>query len=110
MLGITEEYTHFDVHVITHINTAFAILNQLGVGPDNGFFIRDKEVTWGELIPSDNNLELVKTYTHAKTQILFDPPLAAAAIDALSKSIAELEWRISCAVDFSNDKKEETNE
>ena len=42
MLGITEEYEHFDSDLIMHINSVFMILTQLGVGPPSGFSIRDK--------------------------------------------------------------------
>ena len=41
MLGIAEEYTHFDADLIMHINSVFMILAQLGVGPSEGFFIED---------------------------------------------------------------------
>ena len=41
MLGITEEYEHFDSDIIMHINSVFMILTQLGVGPPSGFSIRD---------------------------------------------------------------------
>ena len=37
MLGITEEYEHFDSDLIIHINSVFMILTQLGVGPPSGF-------------------------------------------------------------------------
>ena len=37
MLGIQEDYEHFDPEIIMHINSAFLILNQLGVGPDRPF-------------------------------------------------------------------------
>lgn len=37
MLGITEEYEHFDSDLIMHINSVFMILTQLGVGPPSGF-------------------------------------------------------------------------
>ena len=47
MLGITDEYKHFDADLIMHINTAFMILSQLGVGPD-GFSISDETATWAE--------------------------------------------------------------
>ena len=43
LLGITEEYTHFDTDIIMHINTAFMTLRQLGVGPPEGFRIEDKD-------------------------------------------------------------------
>ena len=42
MLGITEEYEHFDSDLIIHINSVFMILTQLGVGPPSGFSIQDK--------------------------------------------------------------------
>ena len=37
ILGIAEDYTVFDLDIITHINTAFSTLTQLGVGPAEGF-------------------------------------------------------------------------
>ena len=33
LLGITEDYDYFDAQIITHINSVFMILTQLGVGP-----------------------------------------------------------------------------
>ena len=33
MLGITEDYEHFDQDIIMHINSVFMILTQMGVGP-----------------------------------------------------------------------------
>ena len=41
LLGIAEDYTHFDDDIIIHINSAFSSLNQLGVGPSYGFHIED---------------------------------------------------------------------
>ena len=34
LLGIEDDDTSFDLDVLIHINTALAILNQLGVGPN----------------------------------------------------------------------------
>ena len=42
LLGIAEDYEHFDQDIIMHTNSAFTILTQLGVGPSEGFFIEDK--------------------------------------------------------------------
>ena len=39
LLGITEDYEHFDEDLIMHINSVFMILSQLGVGPASGFSI-----------------------------------------------------------------------
>ena len=66
MLGITEEYEHFDSDLIIHINSVFMILTQLGVGPPSGFSIQDKSTTWKEFISDETKLQLVKSYMHMK--------------------------------------------
>lgn len=101
LLGITEEYEHFDPDIIIHINSAFMILNQLGVGPEEGFAIEDKSSTWDEFIPSGSNLEAVKTYVHLKVKLMFDPPLSSTVIEAIKSQINELEWRLNVSADTS---------
>ena len=49
MLGIAQEYEHFDSDIIMHINSVFSILTQLGVGPAKGFLIEGKDATWEEI-------------------------------------------------------------
>lgn len=95
LLGITEEYTHFDPDIIMHINSVFMILNQLGVGPSEGFRIEDKDTTWDEYITEEDNLDAVKSYIHLKVKLLFDPPLSAAVKEATNNMINELEWRLN---------------
>ena len=99
LLGITEEYENFDQDIIMHINSAFMILNQLGVGPKSGFSISDKSSTWDEFIPESSNLEAVKTYIHLKVKLMFDPPLSSTVIEAIKSQINELEWRLNVSVD-----------
>lgn len=99
LLGITEEYENFDQDIIMHINSAFMILNQLGVGPKSGFSINDKSSTWNEFIPEGSNLEAVKTYVHLKVKLMFDPPLSSTVIEAIKSQINELEWRLNVSVD-----------
>ena len=41
LLGIAQECTDFDMDLIIHINSVLMILTQLGVGPENGFTIKD---------------------------------------------------------------------
>ena len=50
LLGIEEDYEQFDFDIITHINSVFAILTQLGVGPSEGFWITDKYTIWEDYI------------------------------------------------------------
>ena len=99
LLGITEEYENFDQDIIMHINSAFMILNQLGVGPKSGLSINDKSSTWDEFIPESSNLEAVKTYVHLKVKLMFDPPLSSTVIEAIKSQINELEWRLNVSVD-----------
>lgn len=98
LLGMPEEYEHFDLDIITHINTVMIILYQMGLGKD-GFSIADKEATWGDFLGEDKNLNLVKSYVAAKVRLMFDPPTSSVLMEAMNNNIKELEWRIYSTVD-----------
>ena len=99
MLGITEEYAHFDTDIIIHINTAFMILTQLGVGPPEGFVIEDETSSWNDFIKDSTKIEAVKTYIYLKVRLVFDPPSSSAVIEAMERSAKEYEWRLNAAVE-----------
>lgn len=99
LLGIVEEYEYFDQDIIIHINSVFSILNQLGVGPSNGFSIKNKDAVWTDFLSDETKLEDIKSYIYLKVKLLFDPPLSSAVIDSTKRLIDELEWRINIAVD-----------
>ena len=101
MLGIEESYEHFDPDIIMHINSVLMILNQLGVGPEEGFMIEDDTSTWQDFIPEVTaaKLELVKSYIYLKVRLLFDPPLSSSVIESINRQISEFEWRLNVAVD-----------
>lgn len=94
-LGIAAEYTHFDDVIIEHINTVFFTLKQMGVGPKDGFYIEDEATSWDEYIENPIAYQAVKSYIQKKVQLLFDPPLSSAHIEAINRQIAELEWRLN---------------
>ena len=102
LLGIAEEDTSFDQDIIMHINTVFAILAQLGVGPANGFSIEDDSAIWEDYLGNATNLELIKSYIYMKVRSMFDPPTSSILADAMNKNISELEWRINTTVDPKN--------
>ena len=95
VLGIPEDFTAFDLDVMTHINAAFSVLNQLGVGPAEGFMIEDSDALWSDFVTENITLNMVKTYVYLKTRILFDPPTTSFLIEALNNQVAEYEQRIS---------------
>lgn len=100
LLGITEEYEHFDIDIIMHINSAFSVLTQLGVGPKEGFHIEDDSTEWSEFLFEDTRLEMVKTYIYLKVRLAFDSTnLSSAVIESINRQINELEWRINIVVD-----------
>lgn len=98
-LGLAEEYTVFDPDIIMHINTVFMILNQLGVGPEEGFYIEDESSTWDDYIDEDDDLQAVKSYISLKVKLLFDPPLSSSVEKSYKDSISELEWRLNINAD-----------
>jgi hypothetical protein len=113
LLGIDEEYTHFDSDLIMHINTTFMILSQLGVGKASGFSIVDDSATWSDYLQNNQKLESIKTYIYLKVKLIFDPPISTAVIEAINRQITELEWRLNVEVDVDVDeilKEEVSNE
>lgn len=104
MIGPTSEDTYFDTDIIIHINSTFSVLNQLGVGPDDGFSIKDSTAKWSDYIGEDEKkLDAVISYVYLKVKLLFDPPLNASVIASIEKTISELEWRLNVASETSTD-------
>jgi hypothetical protein len=95
ILGIEEDYTVFDLDIMTHINSAFSTLNQLGIGPEEGFEIGDATAEWVDFIGTDLRLNSVRTYVYLRVRLLFDPPTTSYLIDSLRKQVEELEWRLN---------------
>jgi hypothetical protein len=98
LLGITEDYEQFDTDIIIHINSAFSVLAQLGVGPVSGFSIEDSSAVWSDFV-DDSRLEMIKSYIYFKVRLAFDPPTSSAAMQAINEQISELTWRLNVAVD-----------
>lgn len=108
MLGVGEDYEVFDTDIIININMAFNILNQLGVGPKEGFSIADSSATWEDFLSDCRKLEMVKTYVYLKVRQVFDPG-SSSFNTAVESQIDELEWRLTVQVDELNKEKEETS-
>lgn len=101
MLGITEDYDHFDSDIIMHINSTFMVLNQLGVGPSEGFAISDKNSKWSDFIPeiAGVQFEAIKTYMFLKVKLVFDPPLGGTVMESYKEQIKEYESRLNIAAE-----------
>ena len=99
IIGISEEDESFDTDLIIHINSVLMILNQLGVGPEDGFSIADKSAVRTDVIGDNKLIEAVKTFVGLKVRLIFDPPTSSAVLDSINKTISELEWRINVMVE-----------
>jgi hypothetical protein len=94
-LGMDPDYTAFDLDVIMHINTAFSVLTDIGVGPGEGFAIYDNTTLWSSYSGDMVRLASVKSYVFAKVRLIFDPPATSFAIKAMEDQIKEMEWRLN---------------
>jgi hypothetical protein len=94
-LGLDSEYSAFDHDIISHINSAFSVLWQLGVGPIAGFEIEDDSLEWDDFDIPVEIKNLVKTYIYLKVRMLFDPPNTSFGIAAMEKQLADYEYRIN---------------
>lgn len=93
-IGILDDsYDVFDPSIVMAINSAFLMLNQLGVGPDDPFSITDNSTTWDEFIEG-GSIELVKSYVGLRTRLLFDPPTNSALIEAINSQLQMFEFRL----------------
>lgn len=94
-LGLAEDFTAFDQDVIMHINTAFATLNQVGIGPVDGFAIEDDDPTWDAFFGTNLKYNGIKTYVYLYVRGIFDPPQTSYLGEAMTKQREELLTRLS---------------
>lgn len=94
----SDEY--FDQDLILHINSVFSALQQMGVGPADGFSITDDTTLWGEYTGNANIMNMVKSYMVLRVKLLFDISTASSyLIEQWRKECAEYEWRLNVACD-----------
>lgn len=93
--GVDAADASFDVEILMHINAAFAVLTQLGVGPEIGFSITDASTVWADYVSDARIIGAIRSYISQKTKLAFDPPSAGYLVDNMLKSCTELEWRIA---------------
>lgn len=101
MLGLDLAYDAFDTDIIVLLNSAFMKLQQIGVGPKEGFALTGGlDQMWSDFLPPDTMLEGVKTYLYISVKMVFDPPSNSYIMDALKTEKEELEWRLREQAEF----------
>lgn len=99
-LGIASDVTVFDSEIRMHINSVLGTLNQLGIGPVEGFEIVTSAEQWEDFLGTDLTLSPVKTYVYLQVKLLFDPPANSWLTVAMKEQIEELKWRINEAREY----------
>ncbi|AWN05871.1 hypothetical protein SEA_CRICKO_5 [Streptomyces phage CricKo] len=95
LLGLVEDDTSYDIDIVIHINTVFATLNELGIGPAEGFMIEDKTTTWDAFLGAGPLYNAVKTYMYLRLRLIFDPPTTSYGLESFKEQIKEFEWRMN---------------
>lgn len=95
LLGPSAECSDFDQDIITYINGVFMDLQEIGVGPEEGFSIRDETSKWNEFVQDDLLLNSIKPYIYLKVKLIFDPPTSSTVVTSFENMINRFEWRIN---------------
>lgn len=93
-LALQPDDESFDSELIIHINAAFAVLTQLGVGPVNGFVITGESEVWDDFVTDIVQISMAKSYVYLKVKSLFDAPTNSSLSKAVEKEISEYEYRL----------------
>jgi hypothetical protein len=103
ILSVGPDDPSFDHDIVTHINSAFSHLQQLGIGPKAGFAIEDDAAEWEDFLPKPDPvpetyipiLSAVKTSIHLRVRLIFDPPQLSHVLTALQEQLQEADWRLN---------------
>jgi hypothetical protein len=98
-IGIDDD--SFDLDIMTHINSAFSTLHDLGIGPIAGFVIDDDSEVWDDFVNEKVQQSRVKTFVWLTTKLAFDSPAVVHLLNATEEQLKEVTWRL-------NVKREET--
>ena len=102
LIGLDRDYGAFDLDLIVAINSSFMILNQLGIGPDKPFAIKDETSTWKDFFGEEEIFGLAKSYIYLRSRLLFDPPASGVLHEAVERQISEFEWRMHVQADYND--------
>lgn len=95
MLGIDANMNAFDFEIIQHVNAAFTTVHQLGVGPIEGFLIKNENDDWSDFSSDPKLVNLARSYIYKKVRLAFDPPTNSFLNTSIENQIKEDEFRLN---------------
>lgn len=99
LLGPGAEQTEFDQEILMDINGVFFELQQLDVGPEEGFAIYDETAKWIDFTTNKKLLSAIKPYMYLKVKLIFDPPTSSSVLTSFENMVNRFEWRINVAAE-----------
>ena len=99
LLGPGADHTEFDQEILMDINGVFFELQQLGVGPEEGFTVYDESAEWIDFTDNENLLSAIKPYMYLKVKLIFDPPTSSSVLTSFENMVNRFEWRINVAAE-----------
>lgn len=102
-LGIPSELTAFDDDLKLHINSELMTLNQIGIGPKEGFMVVSGEEEWSELTDR-TDITAIKQYVYLRVRIVFDPPSNSSVQTAMETKCSELIFRLNVQAETEDPK------
>lgn len=102
MLGLPIDGIDFDIDVLAHINGSLAVMNQLGVGPKEGYVVTDKSQTFEDFLKEEplTVYNLVKLAMFYRVKLGFDTESNQVSV-SLKELLSEMEWRLKEHVDLT---------
>ena len=104
VLGNAEDDS-FDTELITHINTCFVRLKQLGVGGNGNFRITGSDETWTQFFGEDaSQIDMVKDFMYFNLRIWFDQPQNSSVLSSFQDQLNKFEWllNVEAETDWEN--------
>lgn len=98
-VGVEVDDKSFDTDIIDLINSAFADLNDIGVGPSEGFSISDDRDIWDDFVKDVRVLSSVKDFVYLTVKLTFDPPTQTSLLTSMENRLKKLEWRLNVKCD-----------
>lgn len=95
LLGPGPDQTEFDSEILMDINGVFFELQQLGVGPEEGFSVYDNTAKWIDFTSDEKVLNALKPYMYLKVKLIFDPPTSSSVLASFENMINRFEWRLN---------------
>lgn len=98
-IGIAEDDNSFDTDIIDLVNSAFADLNDIGVGPSDGFSISNTQDLWDDFSEDVRVISSVKDFVYLTVKLTFDPPTQTSLLTSMENRLQKLEWRLNVKCD-----------